>query len=204
MPKAALSGLNVAIATTGGMLMYFGIKDVAVIEGLRELSRGGLPAGKAPTPVVPGVTGSLDGSYNQQAIGAIAGRSHPLVAAAARYIGRPYDCAKSPKTRFGPDRFDCSGLVWRAFADNGVKLTQRTSLTQATLGHSIARNEVTAGDLCAWPGIHIGIAINSASMIEAPRCGKDVRIGPIDWKPGAVCRRIDLGLMTRELSGRPG
>ncbi len=46
----------------------------------------------------------------------------------ARYDHAPYRFGST-----GPDRFDCSGLVWRVFGDHGVELP-RTTRTQLRTG----------------------------------------------------------------------
>ncbi len=47
--KAGISGLAVAVTAVGGFLVYAGIRDVPLIDGLREITQGKTPTGKAQT-----------------------------------------------------------------------------------------------------------------------------------------------------------
>lgn len=44
--RGGISGLSVAIAAVGGFLVYAGIKDVPLLEGLREIIGGKTPTGR--------------------------------------------------------------------------------------------------------------------------------------------------------------
>lgn len=61
--KGGLSGLAVAVAAIGGVFVYMGIKDVPLLDGLREFAAGKLPAGREPKKYVPKVApvGNADG-----------------------------------------------------------------------------------------------------------------------------------------------
>ena len=61
MAKGGLSGLAVAVAAVGGVFVYMGIKDVPVLDGLREFASGKLPAGREQKKVLPKVVGNADG-----------------------------------------------------------------------------------------------------------------------------------------------
>ncbi len=45
-PKGGISGLAVAVAGVGGYLVYAGIRDVPLIDGLREIIAGQTPTGR--------------------------------------------------------------------------------------------------------------------------------------------------------------
>ncbi len=63
MARGGGSGLAVAIAAVGGVFVYMGVKDVPLLEGLREFAKGNLPAGREPKKYVkPPVPGSGSGS----------------------------------------------------------------------------------------------------------------------------------------------
>ena len=47
--KGGISGLAVTVAAVGGFLVFAGIKDVPLIDGLREIISGKVPAGRAQT-----------------------------------------------------------------------------------------------------------------------------------------------------------
>ena len=52
MARAGISGLAVAVAGVGGFLVYAGIKDVPLIDGLREIISGQTPTGRDPKKTV--------------------------------------------------------------------------------------------------------------------------------------------------------
>ncbi len=47
--RGGISGLAVTVAAVGGFLVFAGIKDVPLIDGLREIISGKVPAGRAQT-----------------------------------------------------------------------------------------------------------------------------------------------------------
>lgn len=56
-----IPGLGIAMMTVGGFLMYVGIRNVPLIEGLREITSGSVPTPRetAPTQVsfdIPEIT----------------------------------------------------------------------------------------------------------------------------------------------------
>ena len=105
--RAGISGLAVAIAATGGYLVYSGIRNVSPLAGLRDLARGKLPAGQAPVvtavtfteamgPADPGAAGSGGGGVlgtarcdNQQPIAVL--RRHLVRVHFIRQLYRPHE-----------------------------------------------------------------------------------------------------------------
>lgn len=81
----------------------------------------------------------------------------------------------------GPDAFDCSGLVLRAWQQAGLTLP-RTSAVQAATGRHVARADLRPGDLVFFysPISHVGLYIGGGKMINAanPRVG--VTISSVD------------------------
>jgi hypothetical protein len=112
-----------------------------------------------------------------------------VVDQARKYLGVPYVWGgTNPKTGL-----DCSGLVQRAYADLGYDLP-RVSYQQATAGRPVASlAQAQPGDILAFgsPVHHVGIYVGDNKMIEAPRPGKDVRIGPVYETPTAIRRIVD-------------
>ena len=49
-----------------------------------------------------------------------------------------YDRARYSYGKAGPDRFDCSGLVWRVFQDHGIDLP-RSTRRQIRVGRKVAK-----------------------------------------------------------------
>lgn len=79
----------------------------------------------------------------------------------------------------GPNTFDCSGLVLRAFAQYGVKLPH-SAANQATFGQGVARGDIQKGDLIFFNlgrgrNSHVGIATSPSTFIEAPNSRNPVR-----------------------------
>ncbi len=102
-----------------------------------------------------------------------------VVRAARAYLGAPYQHGAT-----GPSRFDCSGLVYRAFADVG--LASRIGGLQSASGlyhwfsarHLASRTSPQLGDLVVWGGgAHIGIYVGNGRAISALVDG--VRIAPV-------------------------
>ncbi len=124
----------------------------------------------------------------QASTGTAAGQA--VVDRARTYLGVPYVWGGTdPK-----HGLDCSGLVQRVYADLGYDLP-RVSWQQAQAGRPVdSMADAQPGDLLAFgsPVHHIGIYIGDGQMIEAPRPGLDVRIGPVYETPSAI-RRIVPG-----------
>ena len=82
-------------------------------------------------------------------------------------LGVPY--------RYGgasPEGFDCSGLVYYCFLQNGVKLN-RTASGQYTQGVYVEKDQLESGDLVffvspgTWSIGHVGIYIGDGEFIHA-------------------------------------
>ncbi len=99
----------------------------------------------------------------------------------------------------GPDRFDCSGLVFYVYGTLGVALP-RVSDEQATVGAEVSTKRLQPGDLLFFaldgPRVnHVGIYLGSRKFIHAPRRYQPVRINSLDdayWRHSLViARRIN-------------
>jgi len=136
------------------------------------------------------VTGAAGGVRSPMGTtpGAAAGpRGLVAVAWALGHLGAPYVWGAA-----GPDAFDCSGLVLRAWEAAGVTLP-RVAADQYAAGPHVAVADAGPGDLvffadnAADPAtiVHVGIALGDARMVDAPFTGAVVRIDPIVG-PGLV------------------
>jgi cell wall-associated NlpC family hydrolase len=79
--------------------------------------------------------------------------------------------------------FDCSGLTKAAYAAAGIEIP-RTAQTQYNAGPHVPGQPVAPGDLMFFGNApnavtHVGIAISTTEMINAPHQGAVVRIEPI-------------------------
>lgn len=183
--SAGISGLGVAAATAGSLLMYAGIRDVSLLDALRQVTGGSLPKGNADGKGAPAVAAAQavlhgGGASAGTAVPAggtavAAGPGFPALAQAAlRYKGLPYVWGAT-----GPDSFDCSGLVQRAFADVGVKAPRTTYQQQPWRALApITAAQASAGDLVFWPG-HVAIVVAPGMVVHAPRPGKTVEVAPV-------------------------
>lgn len=201
MARQGISGLAVTLAAAGGYLVYAGIRNVPLIEGLRDLAGGRLPPGRppAPTRVVFGQAAAQAGAAAAAAAGS-SGFGSRIEAAGRQYLGRvPYLWGGHT-----PAGWDCSGFVtWVLHHDLGIDLTRwkafgrRLSNTHTVsaawmvtdAATTVPRDQTTSGDLLCWAG-HIGIAVDHELMINAAGVGKGTREQRIWGNP--VVRRLKV------------
>jgi cell wall-associated NlpC family hydrolase len=136
-------------------------------------------SGRAPSNLQPASEAGATYSYSAgEAAPALAG---DVVQTALAAMGEPYRWGGT-----GTDQgFDCSGLVWYAYAEHGVRLP-RVSREQARAGRPVPA-EVAAlrpGDILLFadrPGAvtHVGLYVGEARFIHATTSG-GVRIGSLD------------------------
>lgn len=165
-----ISGLAVAVATAGGLLVYAGFRGVSPLQALRDVSSGH-PAG------VAGTTASFtEASLGAGTVAVASGTGPDLLAEMQRIgTGKSYSQLK----RTGPDSFDCSGLVWKA----GVNLGHwgpgtghyTTAFATATFLAGVAGvglverpkgDAPQPGDIIWWNG-HMGCATDSTTLFSA-------------------------------------
>lgn len=75
--------------------------------------------------------------------------------------GDPYRWARS-----GPNAYDCSGLVLRAFAQIGIKLPHYTG-TMIGYGKRVSRVGLQRGDIVFPTAGHVGIYLGNNQMVHA-------------------------------------
>jgi hypothetical protein len=114
-------------------------------------------------------------------------------AAAVRFalaqLGKPYQWGAE-----GPDRYDCSGLVQRAYQAAGIQLP-RVSRQQYGAGRRVALSALRAGDLLFYARNtrdrrtihHVGMYLGAGRMVEAANPRAPVRIASIH-RPGLLGR----------------
>ena len=77
--------------------------------------------------------------------------------------------------------FDCSGLIWWVYKQNGYKVP-RITVDQASAGYSVPKNQARPGDIVVFRtgssprGLHTGIYAGGNSFIHSPRRGEKVRM----------------------------
>lgn len=203
-PPGGVSGLAVAIAAVGGVVMLSGLKNATISDTLRAIIKGKAVPSKASTlkasetavtsglgaAVANAVTGATAGTtgaaVGQAAANAVLGEQ--IVSAARAQIGKPYKWATD-----GPNSFDCSGLVSYVLRQVGVfKKGQRWVTGQFYVSPkftTVPRSQIQAGDLICWTS-HIAIAVSSKRMIHAPTFGQNVQEANIWWTGSPLVRRV--------------
>jgi peptidoglycan DL-endopeptidase CwlO len=98
-------------------------------------------------------------------------------------LGKPYVWGAT-----GPNTYDCSGLILRAFQASGIDLP-RVSRQQFTAGGHVRVKEAQPGDLLFYatdpndPATihHVMLYVGDGQMVEAPYSGESVRVRPVPW-----------------------
>jgi peptidoglycan DL-endopeptidase CwlO len=110
---------------------------------------------------------------------------------ALRQVGKPYRWGAA-----GPDAYDCSGLVYAAYAAAGVALA-RTTFGWRADGPRVPLTSIEPGDLLfsagsdgspANPG-HVVMYLGGGQIIQAPQAGQDVQIDPLSLAGVVVATR---------------
>ncbi len=105
------------------------------------------------------------------------------IAFAMHEVGKPYVWGAT-----GPNSYDCSGLMLRAFQAGGVTLP-RVSWLQYQAGGHLPVRQAQAGDLLFYatdpsdPATihHVMLYMGNDRMVEAPYSGQPVRVQPVSW-----------------------
>ncbi len=113
------------------------------------------------------------------------------IAFALRQVGKPYQWGAA-----GPNAYDCSGLVFAAYAAAGVRIA-RTTFGWRQDGPADPLSAIQPGDLLfsagsdgtnAKPG-HVVMYLGGGLIIQAPQQGEDVQIDPLSLAGVVVATR---------------
>lgn len=117
------------------------------------------------------VTGDTQGGPRQPSSSA---RS-TVVNFAMAQRGDPYVWAAA-----GPDKWDCSGLVMRAYQQVGINLPHHAA-SQQTKGRAVGLAAAQPGDLIFWGPIssHVAMYIGNGQVVHAPKRGDVVKVSPL-------------------------
>jgi cell wall-associated NlpC family hydrolase len=144
--------------------------------------------------------GAADAAATARRHGAAAHRQHgaaarppatPAAAAAQAAVGFAMAQVGKPYAHggTGPGGFDCSGLIYRAWARAGVRIP-RTSQQQWRSLHRVPVSRLRLGDVVVYfrQATHVALYMGGGQVIQATHPGSDVQIGPLDANPilGAV------------------
>jgi cell wall-associated NlpC family hydrolase len=105
------------------------------------------------------------------------------IAFAMGEVGKPYVWGAT-----GPNTYDCSGLMLRAFQAAGINLP-RVSRQQFYAGGHVPVSQAQPGDLLFYatdpsdPSTihHVTLYLGNDQMVEAPYTGERVRVRPVPW-----------------------
>jgi cell wall-associated NlpC family hydrolase len=103
------------------------------------------------------------------------------IAFALRQVGKPYQWGAA-----GPDAYDCSGLVFAAYATAGIHIARITFGWQQD-GPTVPLADIQPGDLLFSAGSdgtatnpgHVVMYLGGGQVIQAPQAGEDVQIDPL-------------------------
>ncbi len=200
-----ISGTAIGAIAVGGVLVYFGIQNIKIQDGLRELLKGQFPKSGEQSKTAPsggfgmlgggiglGADGSGSGSIGTQTGGSIGGASskvNQFMSVIRAQIGKPYVWAAA-----GPNTFDCSGLVVYALRQviKDKPIIRHTTWSFMTWGGAYAVTTPQVGDMVLWSG-HMGVVSGNGKMIHAPAPGlkvEEINIAGFRGVYGPVYRRI--------------
>ncbi len=103
------------------------------------------------------------------------------IAFALSQVGKPYQWGAA-----GPNAYDCSGLVYAAYAAAGINIA-RTTFGWRLDGLQVPLTSIEPGDLLfsagtdgtpASPG-HVVMYLGGGQIIQAPHTGENVQVGPL-------------------------
>ncbi|WP_377272011.1 NlpC/P60 family protein [Peterkaempfera sp. SMS 1(5)a] len=156
----------------------------ALLAGLTAAQRARLAAADARAAQERAARGV--GRADLDALAAPDSRASAAVSAATSALGSPYFYGAT-----GPRAFDCSGLMYWAWAQAGVNLP-RTSQGQASAGRRIPLSEARPGDLVIYYGDmhHVGMYVGGGTIIHAPYPGARVRYESVRSMPVAAVVRV--------------
>lgn len=106
-------------------------------------------------------------------------RSSAVMAFAVAQIGRPYVWGGT-----GPDGFDCSGLVMRAWQAAGRSIPRTSEEQWAELPH-VPISQIRPGDLIVYfhDASHVALYVGDGAIIQAPHPGGQVELSAVGSMP---------------------
>ena len=171
--KAGVSGTQSAGAE-GAYAPGVGTVDAPGTEGKdREMVTAGLADPTTPPPAGPtGPTRTSNTSTQTVLANATPEARQQFIGFLKQALGTPYVWGGA-----GPSGFDCSGLIYWAMQQAGLKPPPRVSQDQLKVGGRVDWSQLQAGDFIgSHNGGHISVYLGNGQIIEAPHTGLNVRI----------------------------
>jgi cell wall-associated NlpC family hydrolase len=129
--------------------------------------------------------------------GAAASLGNKVARTALTQLGVPYRLGGASPQK----GFDCSGLIYWAFQQNGVQVP-RVTTQQAGAGRPVPRAQLLPGDIVVFRvpasprGLHTGIYTGQGNFIHSPNSRGKVRVESLDaayWRKSFLtARRIPV------------
>lgn len=120
------------------------------------------------------ITGLVWGE-SQTVLPAGSGAGSAVARSALSQVGKPYRYGGST-----PRGFDCSGLIWWAYRQNGLSVP-RVTRDQATAGSAVKANALRPGDILVFKsrssgtGLHTALYTGGGTFVHSPSSGNRVR-----------------------------
>lgn len=101
------------------------------------------------------------------------GRAEVVIRFALAQVGKQYVWGAD-----GPDSYDCSGLVMRAYQKVGISLPHQSG-AMLSYGKRVSRSELRRGDL-VWPQSgHVAIYLGNNKIVHASNPRTDVKVSSL-------------------------
>lgn len=189
----AVSGLGVAYATAGFVLLWSGVKNATLKDTLTSFLKGQPPAANPTGSITVGLSGTGSGTAGT-APGAPGTTASEIANDALRYVGHPYVYGGSPGTA-GTSGWDCSSFAnWVLGHDLHMTLPGSSSPGYSGTSHgpttlsylawtgastvSNSGSAAQAGDLLVWQ-THMGFALGGGQMVSALTASQGTKVTTI-------------------------
>jgi len=180
MASGGISGVAVALATAGGVLLYAGFQGLDPVQALKDITSGKtktLEPSQTTFTNDPTNLGQGGGIAQADWDGSASGEGAMIVAAAMTHRAEKYSQAK----RWANGYSDCSSFVGKSLKDVGIT-PPGGSVTSSYLTwrklKTVDRSQIRPGDILCGSG-HMAIAVSPTTAIGQQNGRQNVRIDSI-------------------------